>query len=126
MIANEGYVSLSMLYYSSYDELEEGARNYLTETSSCSLYRLCVERPNDTVRRWLFDFCKNDLFLTDGAGDPVKIDPMLIQNANFFSHHIRTILTVGTFMELGITSEIINSFNLAKFVSDKRFERFNL
>ncbi len=82
MIANEGYIPLSLMREKNYWELCKQAKTYSSEISS-TILTLYVDRPDDIARHWLVDYCADELFLTDGIGRPIRIDPDLVRRTYF-------------------------------------------
>lgn len=78
MIANEGYVPLSLLRDQGFGELEYQAKKYLLETLDS-----IDNRPSDIALGRLFDFSSDALFLTDGVSPPVRIDPVLVLHCDY-------------------------------------------
>lgn len=124
MIANKGYVPLSRLYEIAYWQLHEGAKDYLRETTP-SILGLWLDRPADIARRWLVDFCNDHLFMTDGVGDPIKIDPALLTTIHYYVDLSRQKIDLGHRKEFSIPEKIEQLFDFCKPLSNDEIDRFN-
>lgn len=125
MIANEGYVPLSMLIEREFYDLEEEAKSYLLETSS-SILALAVHRPGDIARSWLFRYFSSDLYLTNGFDNPIKIDSNLVTSTHYHVDLSSRLLRDHEAPDLDIPKDMATTFSFCKPLSEEIVEQFNV
>tara|TARA_R110002110_G_scaffold137735_2_gene323074 strand:- start:1870 stop:2766 length:897 start_codon:yes stop_codon:yes gene_type:complete len=124
MIANEGYVPLSLMYEQNYSELTDGARSYLEGTKN-TLMSLCINRADDISTAWLFEFCGSDLYLTDGVNAPVRIDPGLVRFGHYFIDLSEGVLSHENEPTPHVDSELRTTFNFCEPLQASVIDEFN-
>jgi len=125
MFSPKGYLPVSQLFSNALGIVDELVQVYFD--AKTSVHTVYIRSPDDHVMHMLSDFCLDDLYLSDGQCDPVKVDgSLLFMEKLYWGLYVHD-HSAEEVIALRISQSLHNRFNLATSFPDaeiKSFEAF--
>ncbi|MEY8119433.1 MULTISPECIES: hypothetical protein [unclassified Falsihalocynthiibacter] len=123
MFAPVGYIPLIDLFEAAYNE-DYQAHEYLDQADLFSS-RFYADMPNDIVKQWIMDFCKEELHLTKDGSFPIRISHIPFTRGVFRWGAMCSHFSEDLIITLKLTDELMAQHDLCEEVSRKDASDFS-